>query len=329
MIRVALLDDYQGVAMECAPWHELPRGVKVETFTAPFRDLDDAAGQLEPYPVMMAMRERTRFPRELLERLPDLKLLATAGPRNAAIDMQAASEMGIVVCGTGGAPGTTMELTWGLVLAVMRHIPGEHNRMRDGGWQETVGVGLEGKTLGLLGLGNIGAQVAAVAKPFHMRVIAWSENLTAERAAECGAERVDKEDLLAQADVVSIHLRLSERTTALLGSRELALMKRSAYLINTSRGPIVEESALVDALQRGQIAGAGLDVYDVEPLPPGHPLRTLDNVALTPHLGYVTREVYARFYGETLENIRAYLAGQPTRVLNPDVLQRLRPPPVA
>ena len=273
------------------------------------------------------MRERTLFSAGLLERLPELRLLATAGARNAAIDLEAATRLGILVCGTGGGGVPTMELTWGLLLALLRHIPAEHDGMRRGRWQETVGVGLAGKTLGLLGLGNIGGGVAAVAHPFGMRVLAWSTHLTAERAAECGAELVDKETLLRKSDVVSIHLKLGERSTGLLGRRELAWMKPGAVLINTSRGPIVEEAALVEALRDGKLAGAGLDVFDEEPLPADHPLRTLDNVVLTPHLGYVTRETYLAFYGETLENIRAWLAGAPTRVINEDVLGRLRPHP--
>ncbi len=329
MIRVALLDDYQNVALEVAPWAELPPSVQVEAFHAPFAGEDEAAARLQGFHIVMAMRERTPFPRSLLQRLPELRLLATAGMRNAAIDLEACSELGIVVCGTAGGSGSTMELTWGLMLALMRHIPREHGNMQQGRWQETVGVGLAGKTLGLLGLGRIGAQMAAVAQPFAMRVIAWSQNLTAERARECGAERVELDDLLRGADVVSIHLKLSERTTGLLGARELGLMKPTAYLVNTSRGPIVDEAALVDALQGRRIAGAALDVYDAEPLPAAHPLRRLDNVVLTPHMGYVTHEVYAQFYGQTLENIRGYLDGKPERVLNPDVLERLRPPPGA
>jgi phosphoglycerate dehydrogenase-like enzyme len=329
MIRVALLDDYQNVALEYADWRRLPDGVTVENFTAFIEGPDALAKALAPFHVVMALRERTAFPAALLKRLPALRMLATAGMRNAAIDVEAATELGIVVCGTGGGSVSTMELSWALILAALRHLPAEHAHMRDGRWQEHVGTGLAGKTLGLLGLGRIGAQMVPVATAFGMRTIAWSENLTPQRAAEAGAERVSKDDLLRQADVVSIHLKLSERSTGLLGARELALMKPTAWLVNTSRGPIVDEAALLDALERKAIGGAALDVYDVEPLPAKHPLRRMERVVLTPHVGYVTREVYDGFYGQTLENVQAYLAGTPTRVLNPDVLGRLRPPPGA
>ena len=326
MLRVALLDDYQGVALQSADWQSLPADVSVEAFRDHLTDEAELTDRLRPFDVVMALRERTRFPRSLLERLPNLKLIATAAMRNAAIDMAAATELGILVCGTGGSARATMELTWGLILALLRNIPPEDRAMREGRWQETVGVGLDGKVLGIVGLGNIGAQVAQVARAFHMRIVAWSHNLTAERAAACGAERVGKEELLALADVVTIHLQLSPRTRGLFGADDLARMRPSAYLINTSRGPIVEEGALVDALRRGVIAGAGLDVFDQEPLPPNHPLLALPNVVLTPHLGYVTAETYHAFYGHTLENIWAFRDGTPQRVLNPDVLPRRRMP---
>jgi phosphoglycerate dehydrogenase-like enzyme len=325
MIRVALPDDYQGVALESADWGRLSSQVEVVAFRDHLTDVDALAERFAPFDVVMALRERTAFRRPLLERLPRLKLLTTAGMGNAAIDMDAATELGILVCGTSGASRATMELTWGLILALLRSIPREHQATRAGAWQETVGIGLDGKTLGLIGLGNIGGQVAEVARAFHMRLLAWSTNLTDARAAECGAERVTLDELLAQSDIVTIHQRLSDRTHGLLGARGLALMKPSAYLVNTSRGPIVEEAALVDTLRRGAIAGAGLDVFDVEPLPAGHPFLTLPNVVLTPHLGYVTREGYAAFYGQTLENVRALLDGAPVRVLNPAVLPHRRP----
>jgi phosphoglycerate dehydrogenase-like enzyme len=274
----------------------------------------------------MALRERTPFRRSLLERLPNLTLLATAGMRNAAIDLAAATELGILVCGTAGSSRATMELTWGLILALLRHIPREDRAVRAGRWQETVGLGLEGKALGIVGLGNIGGQVAEVARAFRMELLAWSQHLTEERAAACGARLVAKEELLERADVVTIHLQLSERTVGLIGGRELARMRPQAYLVNTSRGPIVEEGALIDALRGGGIAGAGLDVFGEEPLPPEHPFLQLPNVVLTPHLGYVTAETYRVFYGQTLENIRAFLAAAPRRVLNPDVLPRRRMP---
>ena len=326
MLRVALLDDYQGVALTSADWQSLPADVSVEAFRDHLTDEAALAERLRPFDVVMALRERTRFPRSLLEQLPNLKMIATAAMRNAAIDMAAATELGILVCGTGGSARATMELTWGLILALLRNIPREDRATREGRWQETVGVGLDGKVIGIVGLGNIGAQVAEVARAFRMRIVAWSQNLTDERAAACGAERVGKEELLALADVVTIHLQLSPRTTGLFGAEDLARMRPSAYLINTSRGPIVDERALVDALRRGAIAGAGLDVFDQEPLPPDHPLLALPNVILTPHLGYVTAETYRAFYGHTLENVRAFRDGTPQRVVNPDVLPTRRMP---
>ncbi|HEY7295162.1 MAG TPA: D-2-hydroxyacid dehydrogenase family protein [Dehalococcoidia bacterium] len=325
MLRVALLDDYQDAALGSAEWQRLPDEIRVEAFRDHLTDEAALAERLQPFEVVMALRERTPFRRSLLQRLPNLKLLTTAGMRNAAIDLPAATELGILVCGTGGGSRSTMELTWGLILALARSIPREDRSVRAGGWQETVGFGLDGKTLGIVGLGNIGGQVAEVARAFHMRLIAWSQNLTDERAAACGAQRVTKDELLRQADIVTIHLVLSPRTTGLLGERELALLRPSAYLVNTSRGPIVDERALIAALLKGAIAGAGLDVFDQEPLPPNHPLRSLPNVVLTPHLGYVTAETYRVFYGQTLENIEAFLAGAPQRVLNPEVLATRRP----
>lgn len=320
MLRIALLDDYQGVALVAADWASLAADARVEAFRDHVTDEAALAERLRPFDVVMALRERTPFPRAVLEQLPNLKLLATAGMRNAAVDLRAATELGILVCGTGGSARATMELTWGLILALLRQIPREDRATRAGRWQETVGIGLDGKVLGIIGLGNIGSQVAEVARAFHMRILAWSHNLTDARAAESGAERVAKDDLLAQADIVTIHLVLSARTTGLIGRPELARMRPTTYLINTSRGPIVDERALVESLRQGMIAGAGLDVFDEEPLPPGHPLLDLPNVVVTPHLGYVTAETYRVFYGQTLENIRAFLAGAPQRVLNPEVL---------
>jgi phosphoglycerate dehydrogenase-like enzyme len=326
MLRVALLDDYQGVALEAAGWSSLPSGTVVETFRDHLTDEEALARRLAPFDVVMALRERTPFPRSLLERLPQLKLIATAGMRNAAIDLAAATELGILVCGTGGGSRSTMELTWALILALLRHVPREDQALHAGRWQETVGVDLDGKVLGIVGLGNIGGQVAEVARAFHMEIVAWSQNLTEERAAANGARLVTKDQLLRQSDIVTIHLQLSPRTRGLLGRDDLAQMQPHAYLVNTSRGPIVDEAALVDALRTGAIAGAGLDVFDVEPLPDTHPLRDLPNVVLTPHLGYVTAETYRRFYGQTLENIQSFLAGTPERVINPDVLTTRRMP---
>ena len=326
-IRIALLDDYQNVALEMAPWDSLPEGVAVEAFNGPLGDEDRVAATLAPFQVVMAMRERTPFPRSLLERLPELRLLATSGMRNAAIDLEAATALGISVCGTQGGGVSTVELTWGLILALVRHIPAEHERMRQGLWQATLGMRLDGKTLGLIGLGNLGGQVAKVALAFGMEVLAWSQNLTEARAAECGAQLVELHELLGRSHVVSIHLKLGERSRGLLGAKELSRMRPDAVLINTSRGPIVVEDDLVAALRQGAIAGAALDVYDVEPLPADHPLRALDNVVLSPHLGYVTGDVYRLFYGQTCENIAAWLAGEPTRLLNPEVRENARPLP--
>jgi len=262
------------------------------------------------------MRERTPFPRSLLERLPTLRLLTTTGMRNAAIDLQAATDCGVVVCGTGGVLSPTAELTWGLILALLRHIPREDQAARTGQWQVSMGIGLHGKVLGVIGLGNLGSQVATVGKAFQMSVLAWSQNLTAERAAQVGATLVSKDELLSESDIVTIPLVLSQRTSGLLGARELALMKPTSYLVNTSRGPIVNEHALVAALQKKTIAGAALDVFDEEPLPLDHPLRRLENTVITPHVGYVTIETYRIFFDQTVENIRAFLNGAPVRVIN-------------
>jgi phosphoglycerate dehydrogenase-like enzyme len=263
------------------------------------------------------MRERTPFPAGLFPRLPNLRLVVTTGMRNAAIDLAAAARHSVTVCGTKALGSPTAELAWGLILALARRIPQEDRRMREGGWQSTVGVGLEAKTLGILGLGRLGSAVARIGAAFGMRRVAWSENLTAERAADCGAELVTKDELLRAADVVTIHLVLSDRTRGLIGPRELALMKPTAFLVNTSRGPIVDEEALVAALKAGVIGGAGLDVYDREPLPADHPLRRAPRTVLTPHLGYVTEETYRAFYEQTVEDIEAFLAGAPVRVLEP------------
>ena len=313
-MRIAVLDDYQGAALTSADWGSIPDGQVV-----PFADhIDDAAvlaERLRGFEVVVAMRERTPFPRSLLERLPDLRLLVTTGARNAAIDVAAARERGVTVCGTRGSGSPTAELTWGLIIALARHIPREDAATRAGQWQTTLGIGLQGRTLGVIGLGNLGGQVARVGRAFGMDVIAWSQNLTADRAAEAGATLVTKDELLTRADFVTIHLVLSERTRALIGARELALMRLDAYLVNTSRGPIVEEAALIEALREHRIAGAALDVFDREPLPHDHPLLGLHNVVLTPHLGYVTAETYAIFYGDAVEDIRAWAAGSPLRVI--------------
>jgi len=314
--RIAVLDDYQEVALGLADWSALPSTCRVRAYRDHLREEQAVAERLAEFEAVVAMRERTPFTRSLLEKLPRLRLLVTTGMRNAAIDLAAASERGVVVCGTEGLPYPTAELTWALILALARHVPKEDRAVRDGSWQTTLGVGLNGRTLGLLGLGRLGAQVARIGLAFGMETLAWSQNLTAERAAEVGARLVARDVLLQRADVLSIHLVLGERTRGLLGARELGLMKRTALLVNTSRGPIVDEAALVHALSTGAIAGAGLDVFDIEPLPVDHPLLGAPNTVITPHLGYVTEDTYRIFYGQALENIQAYLRGAPTRVLS-------------
>jgi len=313
--RVAVLDDYQQVARALAPWSSLPEGSEVQFFHDHQDDEALLAARLAEFDVIVAMRERTPFTRSLLKCLPRLRLLVTTGLRNASIDVAAATELGVTVSGTDGLPYPTAELTWGLILALARKIPAEDRALRAGTWQTSLGVGLQGKTLALLGLGRLGSQVARIGAAFGMRPVAWSTNLTAERAAAGGAELVTQDELFRRADVLSVHLVLSARTRGLVGARELALLKQSALLINTSRGPIVDEAALVAALEAGRLAGAGLDVYDREPLPATHPLLGVSNTVLTPHLGYVTEETYRIFYGQALEDIQGHLAGKPLRVL--------------
>jgi phosphoglycerate dehydrogenase-like enzyme len=315
MMRLAILDDYQGVALSMADWASLGPAVEIATVNEALRGVEEAVERLKEYEIVIAMRERTPFPRALLERLPRLKLLVTTGHRNASIDIEAATERGVLVCGTGMLPHPTSELTLGLILALVRHIPFEHQGMREGAWQRTVGTGLSGRKLGVVGLGKLGAEMARLGQALHMEVIAWSPNLTPERAAKAGVERVEKQALFASADIVTIHMVLSERSRGLVDAAAIAAMKPGAYLVNTSRGPIVNTEALVSALAQRRIAGAAIDVYDVEPLPADHPLRKLDNVVLTPHLGYVTRENYRVAYGEALEDVKAWLAGKPLRVL--------------
>jgi phosphoglycerate dehydrogenase-like enzyme len=316
MARVAILDDYQNVALRMADWGALPKDVEVRVFQDHLKDQEALVGRLKDFDIVMAMRERTPFPRSVFGQLPRLKLLTTTGMRNAAIDMQAASDHGVVVCGTGGVVYPTAELTWGLILSLVRQIHREDQATRGGRWQISMGVDLNGKTLGVIGLGNLGSQVATVGKAFQMNVIAWSQNLTAERAESFGARLVSKDELLSQADIVTIHLVLSDRTRGLLGARELGLMKPSAYVVNTSRGPIIDERALVEALQNKKIAGAGLDVFDDEPLSLDHSLRQLENTVITPHVGYVTENTYKIFFDQTVENIRAFLDGTAIRVIN-------------
>ncbi|HTT06682.1 MAG TPA: D-2-hydroxyacid dehydrogenase family protein [Steroidobacteraceae bacterium] len=311
--RIALLDDYLGIALKTADWSRLP-DCEVVAFTRPLSG-DELVAALQPFDIVMALRERSQFPARLLERLPRLKLLVTAGMRNAAIDITAARALGMTVCGTGGLSYPTAELAIAMILDLARDIPAQQASLRAGRWQTSAGIGLNGKVLGLIGLGTLGSRVARIAQALEMQVIAWSHHLTAERAREHGARRCDKDELLAAADFVSIHLVLGERTRGLIGARELGLMKRSAYLVNTSRSAIVDQSALIEALEAGRIAGAGLDVYDQEPLPVDHPILRAPRTLLTPHIGYATAETFAVFYRDALEDIEAYLAGRPMRVL--------------
>jgi phosphoglycerate dehydrogenase-like enzyme len=312
--RICFLDDYQGAARELAPLDRL-EGAEVTVLTEHLSG-DALVGAVAGHDVLVAMRERTRFDRSLLERLGDLRLLCTTGPANAAIDLHAAADTGVTVCATEGrASGNTAELTWALILAVLRHLPTEAANVTAGRWQSTIGTDLAGATLGLLGLGRIGQRVAGVGAAFGMEVVAWSQNLTAEAATAAGARLVSRDELLATADVLSVHLVLSGRTRGLLGHADLRAMKPGAVLINTSRGPIVDEAALVAALREGRLAGAGLDVFDEEPLPADHPFRSLPTVVATPHVGYVTRATLAAWYEDVVEDIAAWRRGQPVRVL--------------
>jgi D-3-phosphoglycerate dehydrogenase len=317
-LRCAVLDDYQHVALKMADWSQVAGELDIEVFHEPFGGVEAAARALQGFQIICAMRERTPFPRALIEALPDLRLLVTTGMVNRAIDLDAAKERGIVVCGTPSIGNPTTMIAWGLILELTRHIGAENARLKAGTpWQSVVGVDIEGLTLGVIGLGKLGIRVAEVAKAFRMKVIAWSQNLTPDRCREAGVDFArSKEDLLRQADIVSIHVPLSARSRGMIGAKELALMKPTAFLINTSRGPIIEGAALLAALREKKIAGAGLDVYDVEPLPLDHPLRKLDNVVLTPHLGYASQQNYRAYYGGTVEDVRAFLDGKPVRVLN-------------
>jgi phosphoglycerate dehydrogenase-like enzyme len=321
-MKVAVLDDYHNAAADMADWSSLPSGIQVEYFADHLVDEDALAERLAEFDIVMGMRERTPFPASLLQRLPNLRCLITTGARNAVFDVDTATRLGITVCGTPGAGEGPTELTWGLIIGLLRRIGDEDRITRsEGRWGVHVGTGLQGKTLALLGLGHIGSLVARVGNAFGMRVIAWSQNLTAERAAECGAALVDRDTLFGDGDVVSVHVRLSDRTRGLVGAHEIGLMKPSAILVNISRGPIVDEAALVAALDGGAIAGAALDTFDVEPLPANHPFLTLDNTLITPHVGYVTDDSYQAFYGGVVENIRAFASGEPVRVVNPEVLE--------
>jgi phosphoglycerate dehydrogenase-like enzyme len=328
MLKIALLDDYAGVALECADWARLDGKADITVFHDHMTE-DQAAERLAPFDVLVTIRERTALPGALIQRLPHLKLITIIGMRLTNLDLDAATEAGVIVAHSGtrnpafaNVAAATPELSWGLLIATVRDIAGQDRRMRDGLWQDKAGMILAGRTLGLLGLGRIGKRMAEYAKAFGMDVIAWSQNLTAEAAAAVGVRRVEKDELFRQADVVSIHLVLSDRSRGLVTARELGLMNPTSYLINTSRGPIVVEADLIAALQAGTIAGAGLDVFDQEPPRPDHPLRTMENVTLTPHLGYATLETLKAFYSDSLEAIEAFAAGSPIRVSNPEALAK-------
>lgn len=321
----AVLDDYQNVALTSADWTVLSPQIEVKVFDSHFQTENDLINAVYHHEIIVIMRERTPFKRSLFQRLPNLKLLITSGPRNAAIDLNAATEHGVMVCGTAGMKEPPMELAWGLILSLARNIPQENTAFRiKGRWQSTLGINLHGKQLGLLGLGKIGSLMVPVAKAFGMKVMAWSQNLTQEQTKLLDVTLANsKDELLESSDFVSIHLVLSERTHYLLRIDDLKRMPTTSYLINTSRAQIVDPTALVEALQNGWIAGAGLDVFDPEPLPNDNILRSLTNVIATPHLGYVTHENYQIYFGEAVDDIRAFLNGTPKRVLNPDVTPKL------
>ncbi len=316
-LQIAVLDDYQRVALSLADWPALASRASITVFHDHLPNADDVVQRLMPFHVVCVMRERTPLTGEILRRLPNLKLIASTAFRNASIDIDAAESLGIAVVHTGYMSTPTIELTWGLILASARHIVTENASLRGGGWQRSLGEDLSGKTLGLLGLGNIGREVAKVGLAFGMNVIAWSQNLTADRAAASGVRLVSKDALFSESDFLSVHLVLSDRTRSLVGKNELALMKQTARLINTSRGPIIVESALIDAVKAGKIAGAAIDVFDREPLPADHPLRNLENVLATPHIGYVSRGLYERFYRDTVANIAAWLDNTPDASATP------------
>ena len=305
--KIAVLDDYQNAALESADWSVIRDRADITVFQDHLNDTDAVIERLLPFDIVCVMRERTPLPRNLVERLPNLKFIASTGPVNASIDVVAAADRGIVVSHTGYRSDPAIDLTWALILASARNIVAESNSMRSGGWQRTVGTELRGKTLGVLGLGRVGSEVARIGRAFGMDLIAWSQNMTPEAAHAAGAVLVSKDELFEQADILTIHLVLSDRTRSLLGAAELAKMKPTARLINASRGPIVDEQALIRAVRNKQIAGAAIDVFDIEPLPASHPFRTLDNVLATPHIGYVSQGLYRTFYEDSVSNIRKWL----------------------
>jgi phosphoglycerate dehydrogenase-like enzyme len=316
-VQIAILDDYQGVALQSADWSPLTAKAQITVFRDHLVNPAALVERLKPFDVLCVMRERTPLTRAILEQLPQLKLIASTGSRNASIDLAAANERGITVCNTGYSSHGAVEMTWALILALLRNIPAEFASVQSGQWQMSVGGDLDGKTIGLVGLGNIGAKIAMIAHAFGMKIVAWSQNLTRESAEKHGAILVSKDELFRTADIVTVHLVLGPRTKGIVGAAELGLMKPTAYLINTSRGPLVDEGALIKALENRAIAGAALDVYEIEPLPASHPFRSLDRLLATPHIGFVTEETYKIFYRDTVENVVAWLNGTPVRVNAP------------
>ena len=314
-MRVAILDDYQNTALASADWSLISGRTEIEVFTAHLFDEDEIVRRLQDFEVICAMRERTPFTRSLIERLPNLKLIISSGMRNRGIDIEAAKQNNILVCGTKSVGKPTAELAWGLILALARKIPAEDMNVRAGGWQQSIGESLIGKTLGIAGLGNLGSRMAKIAAAFDMNVIAWSENLTQERCDDFGVQLVDKEGLLLNSDFLTIHLILSERTRGIFKAEDLSRMKSTSYIINTARGPIIDEDDLINALKNKIIAGAGIDVFSVEPLPVDHPFRSLDNAVVTPHLGYVEAENYGAYFNGYVEAIDAFLLGKPKNFL--------------
>jgi D-3-phosphoglycerate dehydrogenase len=315
--RCAILDDYQNVALKSADWSKLAGKVDFTVFNEHLGGQDKVIRALRGFQIVAAMRERTPFPRAVIEALPELKLLITTGAANRSFDTAAAKERGVTVCGTPGVGNPTAGITFGLMIELTRRIGYENARLKAGQpWQTVVGMDLEGLTLGIIGLGKLGVRVAEIARAFRMKTIAWSQNLTPEKCREHGVDHVSKDELFRQSDIVTIHVQLSDRTRGLITAKELGLMKPSAYLVNTSRGPIVEEAALLSVLREKKIAGAGLDVFDVEPLPVDHPLRKLDNAVITPHLGYVSAQNYRAYFAGIVEDIVAFLDGKPVRVIS-------------
>jgi phosphoglycerate dehydrogenase-like enzyme len=318
MLKAAILDDYQNVALKYADWASVSKDVEIKVFDQPFRSQDEAIKALQGFAIVVGMRERTPFPRKMIEALPDLKLLITTGAKNNSFDVKAATERGVTVCGTGGVGNPTTSIAFGLMLELTRQIGFENARLKAGApWQTTIGLDLEGLTLGIVGLGKLGQRVAKVGQAFGMKVVAWSQNLTPGKAKDAGVDYASREDLFAKSDFISIHLVLSDRSRGLITATDIGRMKKSAFLINTARAPIVDQAALLKALQDKKIAGAGLDVFEVEPLPLEHPYRKLDNVVITPHLGYVSEQNYRKYFPDIVEDIGAFLDGKPVRVIAP------------